>query len=157
MAAMEIRRFIESDAAAVWSLHRRALAEVGASGPEDGWEDDLRDIGRVYLADGEFLVGVAGSALVAMGALQRLSPTRAELRRMRVEPAFQGQGFGRRMLQALEAAARRLGVEELELETAQVQLAAQRLYESAGFRRTGEGHAHGHDTIRYFKSLRAAA
>ena len=62
---------------------------------EPEFYSDLLDIEGVYLAgDGEFLVGVCNEQVVAMGALRKTSPGYAEIKRMRVAPAFRRRGFG---------------------------------------------------------------
>jgi len=55
-----------------------------------------------------------------------------------VAPAWQGQGWGRLMLDALAVWARGQGAQWLWLEVRQSNLRAQRLYERRGFRRVGE-------------------
>ncbi|MGO4683539.1 GNAT family N-acetyltransferase [Hyphomicrobium sp. 2TAF46] len=109
MQLVQIRRFVEGDADAIWSLHRCALTLVGASGPTGSGEDDLRDIPRFYLSSRDFLACAADDVVVAMGGWRHLSPTHAELKRMRVEPSLQGRGFGRRTLEALDESARITG------------------------------------------------
>ena len=60
-----------------------------------------------------------------------------EVKRMYVRPSFRGLGLAKLLLEQLEAAARIEGVEILRLETGIHQKAAIRLYEHAGFERTG--------------------
>lgn len=55
-----------------------------------------------------------------------------------VAPAWQGQGWGRLMLEALAIWARGQGAQWLWLEVRVGNLRAQRLYERNGFRRVGE-------------------
>jgi len=122
----------------VWKLHDAALEDAGVHGGRGPWEDDLRDISATYLdSGGEFLVGFAGVELTGMGGLLRRSPEEAEIKRMRVHPDFQRRGFGRLILKELEARAQALGYREIRLDTTEEQIAARRLYESAGYRETG--------------------
>jgi GNAT superfamily N-acetyltransferase len=58
----------------------------------------------------------------------------AELKRMYVAPTVRGRGLGRRLVAALEAEARALGVRRLVLETGVRQAAALALYRATGFR-----------------------
>jgi ribosomal protein S18 acetylase RimI-like enzyme len=58
-----------------------------------------------------------------------------EVKRMYVAPAFRGRGIARALLRALEAAAGRLGVAVLRLETGTRQPEAIGLYEAAGYAR----------------------
>src|ERR671932_233091 len=92
---LHIRRYEPEDKRAVRRLHDEALNEVGAHLGSGPWDDDLDDIESVYLdSGGEFVVGVLDGKIVAMGALMRISPQKAELKRMRVKPGLQGLGYG---------------------------------------------------------------
>jgi GNAT superfamily N-acetyltransferase len=82
-----------------------------------------------------FLVGRLGGRPVACGAVRPLEGDVGEVKRMYVEPAARGRGLSRRLLAALEDAARGMGYVALRLETAHRQPGAIRLYESAGYRR----------------------
>ena len=81
-----------------------------------------------------FLVARLQDAVVGCGALRRLEPWLGEVKRMFIRPEFRGRGAGRRILAALEAAAREAGMRTLRLETGERQPEAIRLYESAGYR-----------------------
>ncbi len=82
------------------------------------------------VVDGDSVEGSAAVRLIAGG--------RAELKRMYLAPGRRGQGLGRRLLAQAVAWAREQRVEALLLDTAAQMTAAQRLYEAAGFRRSGE-------------------
>jgi putative acetyltransferase len=85
---------------------------------------------------GAFLVARVGGAQgegVACGAVRLLDPATAEIKRMYVVPAARGHGLSRKMLDALETQARRLGAARIVLETGDRQIAAIGLYESAGY------------------------
>ena len=71
---------------------------------------------------------------VGCGALRVLDDDTVELKRMYVRPAARGQGIGRALLAALEAAAARLGATRVRLETGPLQPDAIALYESSGYR-----------------------
>ncbi|MCC8942511.1 GNAT family N-acetyltransferase [Bradyrhizobium sp. Arg62] len=151
---MSVRRFEPGDAEDVWRLHISALDHVGARGPEGVWEEDLRNIEEVYITSGgEFLVARIGSQLAAMGALKPVDDEVAELKRVRVDPALQRRGLGRRILYELETRAVALGFLSIVLDTATVQVAAQRLYEAAGYLRCGDGVSHGYEVIHFKKRL----
>ena len=125
---------------------------MGAHAGEGPWDDDLRRIEEVYLrAGGDFLVGVLEERLVAMGALERTSPVRARVTRMRVHPDRQRRGFGQAMLSALEKRAAELGCPQLRLDTTVRQVAAQRLYDKNGYREARRGEMLGFECIFYEK------
>ncbi len=154
---LRLRRYEPADFDQVYALHVLALAQVGAYLGKGPWDDDLRRIDEVYLRDrGEFLVGDDPhdpARLVAMGALRRTSETRAEIKRMRVRLDYQGRGYGRQMLSALEARARALGYTTLHLDTSTAQEAAHRLYERAGYQEVRRAELRGLELIYYEKRL----
>jgi ribosomal protein S18 acetylase RimI-like enzyme len=135
-----IRRYRPGDRGAVRDLHDAALNDVGAHLGTGPWDADLDAIESVYLENGgEFLVGVLGGEVVAMGALRRDPDGRAWITRMRVSPHLQGQGIGQMLLDGLHRRAADLGYTTLHLDTTVGQVAAQRLYEKNGYRETGRG------------------
>jgi len=78
-------------------------------------------------------VGWAGGETVAGGGLRPIGPGLGEIKRMYVTPAWRGRGMARRLLGALEAAARSLDLERVRLDTGPLQPEARRLYETAGY------------------------
>lgn len=137
---MHIRRYEPSDKRAVRRLHDDALNEVGAHLGPGTWDDDLDDIEGVYLeSGGEFLVGILEREVVAIGALKRVSPNAAEVKRMRVRPGLQGRGYGQAILDALHRSAAVLGYTTLHLDTTVQQRVARRLYLKNGYREVGRG------------------
>jgi GNAT superfamily N-acetyltransferase len=83
---------------------------------------------------GAFLVGREDGRPVAGGGLKRLGRGVAEIKRMYVMPDARGRGHARRLLAAIEDAARELGYVRVRLDTGASQPHARALYESAGFR-----------------------
>jgi len=82
---------------------------------------------------GTFLVARDDGRAVGCGAIRLLDPTTAEAKRMYVEPNQRRKGVGSAVLANLEAAAKRVGVQRLVLETGIYQEAALSLYRRAGF------------------------
>jgi len=135
---LTIRCYTPADQAAVEYLHVFAIQRMGAYLGRGPWDDDIYAIEEHYLNNqGEFLIGECNGLLVAMGALKRTGPERAEIKRMRVHPDYQGRGYGQLILDELEARARALGYQTLHLDTSILQLPAQKLYEKNGFREVG--------------------
>jgi DNA-binding MarR family transcriptional regulator/ribosomal protein S18 acetylase RimI-like enzyme len=83
---------------------------------------------------GVFLVGSIDGEPVACGAVKTIAPGIGSLKRMWVSGDVRGQGIGRRMLEALEAEARSLGLGTLRLETNRALAEAVSLYRKAGYR-----------------------
>jgi ribosomal protein S18 acetylase RimI-like enzyme len=148
--ALRIHRYEPENRDAVWRLHNEALDEVGAHLGKGLWDDDLHAIEAAYFDAGvEFLVGAPDGKVVAMGALRRVSPEEAEIKRMRVEPALQGRGHGQTLLDALHRRAAELGYSRLRLDTAVRQRAARSLYERNGYRESRRGRIGQFDCIFY--------
>lgn len=149
-----LRRYTPADKEAVERLHVQAMLLTGAYLGRGPWDDDVYSIEAVYLNNqGEFLIGEWDGVFVAMGALRRTTPERAEIKRMRVVPEYQGRGFGQIILSELEARARALGYKTLHLDTGVVQVPAQKLYEKNGFREVGRDRYGVVDVILYEKQL----
>ncbi len=154
--AIAIRRYRPGDREAVRNLHDDALNDVGAHLGTGPWDADLDAIECVYLENGgEFLVGVLGGEVVAMGALRRDPGGRAWITRMRVSPRLQGQGIGQTLLDALHRRAEALGYESLHLDTTVGQTAARRLYEKNGYRETGRGQVGPFECLYYERTCGA--
>src|ERR1700693_88844 len=97
-----LRRYTSADREAVEYLHVHAIEQAGAYLGRGPWDDDVYAIEETYLNNqGEFLIGEQDGLFVAMGALKRTSPERAEIKRMRVHPEYQGRGYGQRILEEL--------------------------------------------------------
>jgi ribosomal protein S18 acetylase RimI-like enzyme len=152
--ALQLRRFEDRDAKAVHELHNLELDEAGANLGRGSPAADLHAIPATYLGDGgEFLVGIYDGRVIAMGALRHVTDSVGEVKRMRVHPAFQRRGFARLILTRLEDRARELRYSRLRLDTAVARTAAQRLYQSAGYREVGRGQLAGADVVYYEKRL----
>jgi GNAT superfamily N-acetyltransferase len=82
---------------------------------------------------GVFLVGYRDGLAVCGGGLKRLPDGGCEIKRMYVVPDARGQGVARKLLHALEDAARSLGYTVARLDTGPRQPQAQALYESEGY------------------------
>jgi putative acetyltransferase len=131
---LEVRR--EPVTSAVASALISALnAELTLQYPEEGANHFRLDAEEVEDGRGAFLVAYDRGRPTGCGAIRRLDESRAEIKRMYVDPAARGRGIGRTILDALEAEAKKLGVSRVVLETGERQMTAMRLYESAGFAR----------------------
>jgi GNAT superfamily N-acetyltransferase len=112
--------------------------------------------------DGRLPPATADGTLVAMGGLvpnasghddERTVAGAAELHRMRVAPTHQRRGYGRRILGALEAAARERGFGVVLATTARTQPAAVAFYRSAGYDAVDTSTEAGYELVHYEKRL----
>jgi putative acetyltransferase len=130
---LEIRR--EHLASPVAQQLIRALnAELEGRYPEDGANFFRLEADEVAEGRGGFFIAYLAGSAVGCGAVRRLEPGLAEIKRMYVAPTARGRGVGRLILKALEDEASRLGAQRLLLETGPRQPEAITLYERAGFR-----------------------
>jgi GNAT superfamily N-acetyltransferase len=90
---------------------------------------------------GVFLVGFADEEPVCAGGLKRLDDEAAEIKRMYVAPAARRRGVARRLLAALEDAARARGYRVVRLDTGARQPHAMELYRAAGYADIGNFNA----------------
>ena len=108
---------------------------------------------------GAFLVLYAmgaegGERAVACGGLKKLDATTGEIKRMYVVPDARGRGVARRLLGALEDAARAAGYERVKLDTGAKQPHAQSLYASAGYASIADYNDNRYASYWFEKSLR---
>lgn len=115
------------------ALIERLNAELAGAYPEPGANHFGLNPEDVAGERGAFLVVHHDGAPVGCGALRRLDGETGELKRMYVSPDARGLGLGRRLVAALEAEARALGIRRLVLETGTRQHAALALYRATGF------------------------
>jgi GNAT superfamily N-acetyltransferase len=82
---------------------------------------------------GAFLLLLEDASAVACGGLRTLSAGLGEIKRMYVVPAARRRGHARRLLGALEEAAKDAGLTRLRLDTNAQQPEALKLYEACGY------------------------
>jgi ribosomal protein S18 acetylase RimI-like enzyme len=130
--------------AEVGEIRVAAYVADGHMAPDSGYAPTLRALGRD--GDGAVLVAVDGSddsRILGTVMLQPrphagqvvTGPGEAEVRALAVTPEARGRGTGSALLQAVTERAAQQGVRHLVLLTQPDMLAAQRLYQRAGFRR----------------------
>jgi GNAT superfamily N-acetyltransferase len=108
-------------------------AELGKMYPEEGANHFRLDAAEVAEGQGAFLLARVDGAPAGCGAVRGVDAETGEIKRMYVAPSFRGRGIGARLLAALEAEARRLGLARIVLETGTRQAEALGLYRGAGY------------------------
>ena len=83
---------------------------------------------------GVLLLAEIGGMAAGCAAVRRLDNVTCELKRVYVRSDFRGSGMGRRLTEIALQAAREMGYARIRLDTLPQMAAAQRLYESLGFR-----------------------
>ena len=92
--------------------------------------------GKATQAGGAFLVARLEGNAIGCGSLKALDASTGEIKRMWVAPDARGMGLARRLLEALEQEARRLGLTRIVLDTNRSLVEAQSLYRKAGYSET---------------------
>lgn len=126
---------------AIGDLRVAAYAAQGHLSDGSHYTETLRGLGRD--GDGQVLAAVDGEQILGTVMLQGWpegghvvrGPNEAEIRALAVAPGVQGRGVGRALLQAVTDRAAAQGAHRLVLCTQPEMIAAQHLYETAGFRR----------------------
>lgn len=130
-----IRRWEAKDAAACRAILEAVLPAYGLKVDFEKTDRDLTDVEGTYLAKGGmFWVVEDAGRVVGMGGVEKKSPEVGEVRKMYFLPELRGKGFGRKLLDEIQAFARASGIKTLTLETASVLKEAIALYEKYGFR-----------------------
>ena len=94
----------------------------------------ILDVASLRAPDIRFFVARKDAVPIGCGALRLDEDGYGEIKRMFVAPAARGLGIGKRLLVAIEAEARRLGLHTLRLETGIYQTEALGLYAAVGYR-----------------------
>jgi putative acetyltransferase len=115
---------------------RRIIAESGAylQALYPSESNHPVDVDALAAPDAVFLVARCNGELLGSIAFRIIAPGHAEIKRMFVRAQARGNGVGRRLLEALEDAARQRNVDRVSLETGIRQPEAIGLYRAAGYR-----------------------
>lgn len=137
-AGFELREATSAaDVAACHDLFAEYQRALGVSLCFQGFDAELANLPGDYAAPrGRLLLALSAGKPAGCAALRPLFHRDAEMKRLYVRPAHRGAGLGRELAVAIIEAARGLGYETLKLDTLPQMKAAQRMYESLGFRDT---------------------
>ncbi len=129
---------IEADTPVLVALARELFREyaesIGVDLEYQGFSAELAGLPRPYVPPGgTLLIARAKNAAAGCVALRRIDARAAEMKRLYVRKPWRGSGLGRRLVEGAIEAARRVGYEELRLDTLPAMAAAQALYTRLGF------------------------
>jgi len=130
----DIRAYQPADQVGLTRLVASVLAEFGFA-PDPLLEADLDQADTAY--DAVWVAADHGTIVGSVAIRLTEEHTTAELKRMYLLPAHRGRGLGRALLDHALDWARDHRCEAIILGTATAMTSAQRLYEAAGFVRTG--------------------
>jgi ribosomal protein S18 acetylase RimI-like enzyme len=124
------------DLARIRELFREYQDFLGVNLCFQGFEEELAGLpGRYAPPTGALLLAMDGEETAGCVALREIEPGVCEMKRLFVRTSYRGQGLGRRLAEAIIAAARGIGYRTMLLDTLEQLKEAIGLYESLGFRR----------------------
>jgi N-acetylglutamate synthase-like GNAT family acetyltransferase len=161
---LKIRRYQPEDNKVVKELHYAGIAQMVEMVPKAKQIDippqdptmldsDLDDIEDVYFNHGDFIVGLEGDEIVAMGAFKQRTPECAEFKRLRIRPDCQRKGYGEVIMRKLIELAAEMGYKEGFLDTLATNFSAQRLFEKCGWVKSGGGKRGPFELLSYSRKL----
>jgi len=101
----------------------------------DAYEAELRSLPGPYASpNGALLVAESEARVVGCVALKRLGEGTCEMKRLFVDSAAHGRGFGDALARTIVERAKNLGYSRMMLDTGPLQVEAQTLYRKLGFR-----------------------
>jgi DNA-binding MarR family transcriptional regulator/N-acetylglutamate synthase-like GNAT family acetyltransferase len=121
-----------ADARLCLSTYFRELAARFETGFDAGADDSAR-VEDMAPPSGLFVIARLDGDAVGCGGFKRVDKATGEIKRVWTAPSARGLGVARRMLRALEAAAREAGVKTLRLDTNRALTEAHALYRSEGY------------------------
>ena len=122
-----------ADARLCLSTYFSELAARFETGFDAGADDSAR-VEDMAPPSGLFVIARLDGDAVGCGGFKRVDKATGEIKRVWTAPSARGMGVARRMLRALEAAAREAGVKTLRLDTNRALTEAHALYRSEGYR-----------------------
>ena len=137
-SAIELREAVApADVAACRELFVEYQRGLGVSLCFQDFEAELAGLPGDYAAPrGRLVLATSKGRPAGCVALRPLFHRDAEMKRLYVRSQYRGSGLGRLLATTVIQAARDLGYETLKLDTLPQMKAAQRMYESLGFRDT---------------------
>jgi GNAT superfamily N-acetyltransferase len=116
------------------ALQRAFFADIASRYP--GWDPDQgpsADPSELGPPGGAWFIAYLDGRPVGCGGLKAVDEEMSEIRRVFVDESARGHGIGRRLLEALEEHARRLGYQRVRLNTGDSQPEALALFRAAGY------------------------
>ncbi len=117
------------------ALFREYQQELGIDLCFQGFEKELAGLPGDYVPpSGRLFLAYNDGELAGCVALHRFRGDTCEMKRLYLRPAHRGSGAGRRLAEAVIAAAQQIGYARMVLDTLPSMRTAQALYRSLGFR-----------------------
>ncbi|MCF3594702.1 GNAT family N-acetyltransferase [Rhodobacteraceae bacterium LMO-12] len=123
--------------------YRASLVDAAIDRPDavenayksDEYEALLKTLPTLHAApNGALFLGFVDDTPMACGMIHQIAPGTAEIKRVYTAPAARGLGLGRHIVETALDHARTNGARRMVLDTIRPLVAAQKLYETLGFR-----------------------
>jgi ribosomal protein S18 acetylase RimI-like enzyme len=119
-----------------------------------GFSEELNDLRHMYgLPNGGIILCEIDDQFVACVAVRRIDDSRAELKRMYVQPQQQQKGIGSALLDHALVLARECGYKKIQLDTLSTMTPAMNLYLKNGFVEIPPYYHNPIETAVYFEKL----
>lgn len=120
--------------AAAASLFSEYAAAININLDFQHFEEELKTLRQMYAPPaGGIILCSTGETYIACVAVRKISSGAAELKRMFVQPQYQGRGIGRLLLEKSLELARQCGYKKIQLDTLNYMHPAINLYKAFGF------------------------
>ncbi len=126
------------------------LSDAYAASLYPAESNHMLDLASLEMPGVTFLVARREDTVLGCAAIVEAGDGTAEIKRMFVDSSARGLKLGRRLLDALEDAARARSISTIRLETGIYQPEALNLYRSAGYRDIGPFGSYGPDPLSVF-------
>lgn len=133
------------------TLFREYSEQLGVSLCFQGFEDELTKLESMYAPPAGALLLVEQDGAFSGCAGLRALGEHAEMKRLYVRPELRGQGWGRRLADAIVERARALGYRRLYLDTLPAMTEARALYRDMGFVDTGAYYLNPVEGVTYLR------
>lgn len=135
---MTIREFKPSDQAGVTRLQEEFMLEFFPEFSSDPrqyeWNADIYDIDEYYLKHcGKFWVAEDAGEIVGVGGFRLVSPTIAEIKRVRIQAHHRGKGLGKAIISIIEEYCRAQHITKILVDTDERLAAAKSMYVKLGY------------------------
>ncbi len=150
--ATAIRIEPATDMDIVRALFRDYAVELGVDLSFQSFNEELANLPGNYAGpDGAILVAMAGDVAAGVVALRRHDDTVAEMKRLYVRPEYRRTGTGRKLADAICAAATERGYLSVVLDTLRTLTASVALYRQLGFRESDPHYHNPHPDALYLR------
>jgi len=135
---MDIVKFSGGMLEQVNDFFKQCFSAVGIPYSPKDRHADVANVESHYMNNGSFWCLIDDNDVIGTIAIRKIDNTNriAELKRMFVLPEFQGNGYGRLLLEHAEKCAQEQEYQKICLDTRKQFSVAQHLYRSVGFRET---------------------